>query len=102
VLGAVTPPQMTTQLPQVKLRLSELNVNGCFDWRDDFRLSKGNTERVQKRADDGAVTRRLESMGKQQARLGVGLPHCCAIFGFGCGHVKPSLSTPWTPVAMLP
>jgi hypothetical protein len=86
----------------VELRLSELDVNGCFGWRDDLRFSKGNAQRLQKRTDDGAVTRRLESVGKQQARLGVVLPPCCAILDFGCRHVKSSLSTPWTPVAMLP
>ena len=98
----VTLPRVSTQLPQMKLRLSELDVNGRFDRRDELRFSKGNAQRVQKRADDGAVTRRLESVGKQQARLGAILPHCCAILSFGYRHAKPSLSTPWIPVVMLP
>jgi hypothetical protein len=102
VLWDVTLPQVTTQLPQVKLCLPELDVNGCFDRCDDLRFRKGNAQRLQKRTDEGAVTRRLESVGKQQARLGMVLPPCCAILDFGCRHVKPSLSTPWTPVAMLP
>src|SRR5262249_26300937 len=102
VLLDVTPAQVTTQLPQVKLCMSELDVNGCFDWRDDLRFSKGDAQCLQKRTDDGAVTRRLESVGKQQARLGVVLSHCCAILDFGCRHVNLFLSTLWTPVAMFP
>jgi hypothetical protein len=43
-----------TQLTQVKLRLPKLDINGCFDRRAEFRFSKGNAERVQQRADDGA------------------------------------------------
>jgi len=90
------------QLPQGKLRLPELDVNGRFDWRDELRLSTGNTERAQKRADHAAVTRWLESVGKQQARLGAILSHCCAILNFDCRHAKSSLCTLWTPVTMLP
>jgi hypothetical protein len=99
---SLTPPRVSPQFPQVKMCLPELDVNGRFDWRHELCFSTGNTERVQKRADDGAVTRRLESVGKQQARLDAILPHCCAIFSFGCRHAKPSLSTQWTPVAILP
>jgi len=98
----LTPPRVRTQLPQVKMRLPELDVNGRFDWRDELRFSTSNTERAQKRADDGAVTRWLESVGKQQARLGAILSHCYTILNFNCRHAKPSLSTLWTPVAMLP
>ncbi len=98
---AVTPPRGMTQLPQVKLRLPELDVNGRFDQRDELRFRKGHTERAQQRAEDGAVTRRLESLGQQHARLGAILPHCCALLSFGCRHAKPSLSTPWTPGVTL-
>jgi hypothetical protein len=51
---AVTLPRVITQLTQVKLRLPKLDINGCFDRRAEFRFSKGNAERVQQRADDGA------------------------------------------------
>src|SRR5262245_3751301 len=85
----VMPPRVSTQLPQVKLRLPELDVNGRFDRRDELRFSKGNIKRVQKRADDGAVTHRLESVGKQQTQRGAILPHCCAILNFGYRHAKP-------------
>ena len=52
----LTLPRVSTQLPQVKMRLPELDVNRRFDRRDELRFSTGNTERAQKRADDGAVT----------------------------------------------
>jgi hypothetical protein len=84
------------------MRLPELDINGRLDRRDDLRFSTGNTEHAQKRAHDGAVTRWLESMGKQQARLGAILSHCYAILCFGCRHAKPFLATLWAPVAMLP
>jgi hypothetical protein len=85
----------------VKLRLPELDVNGRFDRRDEIRFRKGNAQRVQKRADDGAVTRRFESMGQQQARLRAILPHGCALLSVGCRHAKPSLFMQWTPGVTL-
>jgi hypothetical protein len=65
-----TPPQVITQLPQVKLRLPEPDVNGRRDWRDDFRFSKSDTERTEQGADHSAVTLWLHSLGKQQTRPG--------------------------------
>jgi hypothetical protein len=54
----------------VKLCLPEPDVNGWFDRCDDFRVSKRNTEHTEQRADDGAVTLWLHSLGQQQARPG--------------------------------
>jgi hypothetical protein len=76
------------QLPQVKLRLPEPDVNGRVDRCDDLRFSKGNTERAEKRSDHGAVTLWLHSLGQQQARPGAILPHCRAILSFDGSHMK--------------
>jgi hypothetical protein len=73
-----------TQLPQVKLRLPELDVNGRLDRRDDLRLSKGHTESAEKRADHAAVTLRLDSVCQQQTRLD-------ALLSYNCSHTKTSL-----------
>jgi hypothetical protein len=56
ILLPSTPPRVIAQLPQVKLRLPEPDVDGRFDRCDDLRFSKGNTERAEKRSDHGAVT----------------------------------------------
>jgi hypothetical protein len=96
-----TPPRVIAQLPQVKLRLPEPDVNGCFDRCDDFRFSKSDTERAEKRSNHGTVTLWLHSVSKQQARPSAILPHCRAILSFDCRHAKTSLSMRWTPVAAL-
>jgi len=88
VLLPSTPPRVIAQLPQVKLRLSEPDINGRFDRCDDLRFSKGNTERAEKRSDHGAVTLWLHSLGQQQARPGAILPHGRAILSFDGSHMK--------------
>jgi hypothetical protein len=76
------------QLPQVKLRLPEPDVNGCFDRRDDFRFSKGDSEHTEQRADHGAIMLWLHSLGEQQARPGAILLHRRAILSFDSSHTK--------------
>jgi hypothetical protein len=65
VMRLPRPPQrVIAQLPYVKLRLSELDINRRLDRRDDLRFSKGDTKHPEKRADHGAVTLWLHSLGK--------------------------------------
>jgi hypothetical protein len=60
-----TPLRGLAQLPQVKLCLSEPDVNGRFDRRDDLRFRKSDAEHTEQRADHGAVTLWLQSLSKQ-------------------------------------
>jgi hypothetical protein len=61
---------MIAELPYVKLRLPEPDVNGRFHRRDNLRFRKGDTEYTEQRADHGAVTLRLHALGQQHARPG--------------------------------
>jgi hypothetical protein len=88
LLLAILPPPVIAQFPQVKLRLPEPDVNGRFDWRDDLCVSKGDTEHTEQRADHGAVTLWLHSLGQQQAHPGAILPHWCALLSFDGSHRK--------------
>jgi hypothetical protein len=87
-----TPLRVIAQLPQVKLRLPEPDVNGRFDRCDDFRFSKSDTERAEQRSNHGTVTLWLHSMSKQQTRPRAIFLYCRAILSFDCRHVKTSLS----------
>jgi len=62
ILFPGTPPRVIASLPQMKLRLSEADVNGRFDRRDDLRFSKGDTEHTEQRSDHGAVTLWLHAL----------------------------------------
>jgi hypothetical protein len=83
LLGPVTPSLVLAQIPQVKMRLPAPDINGRGDRRDDLGCRNGHPERAEQRADYGAVTCRLRSLCKQQARLG-------AILSFGYRHDTPS------------
>jgi hypothetical protein len=58
----VTPTLVIKQIPQVKMRLPEPDVNGRCDRRDDFRFRKGHPESAEQRSDYSAVTRWLHSV----------------------------------------
>ena len=77
---------MITQLPQVKLRLPEPDVNGRCDRRDDLRFRKGDAEHTEQRADHGAILLWLHPLGEQHVRLGALLLHGRAILSFYGSH----------------
>ena len=58
-----TPPRGIAELPDVKLRLPEPDVNGRFHRRDDLRVHTGDTEPPEQRADHGTVPLRLHAVG---------------------------------------
>src|SRR5262249_4534112 len=91
-LFPVTSTQVIVQIPQVKMRLPEPDINGCFDRCDDLCFRKGYPERAEQRADHGAVTRRLHAMRSQQARRRMLLPHYRALLSCGSGHHTPPSS----------
>jgi hypothetical protein len=78
------------ELPDLKLRLPEPDVNGRFDRCDDLCFRTGDTEHTEQRTDHGAVALRLHSLGKQQARPGAILRRGHAILRFN-GHHRNNL-----------
>jgi len=74
----------------MKLRLSEPDVNGRFDRRDELCVSTGDPEHTEQRTDHGAVTMRLHSLGQQQARPVAILRRGRAILRFD-GHHRNNL-----------
>jgi hypothetical protein len=88
ILFPGTPPRVIASLPQMKLCLSEADVNGRFDRRDDLRFSKGDTEHTEQRSDHGAVTLWLHALSEQQARPGAILRHSRAILRFDGSHMQ--------------
>jgi hypothetical protein len=71
------------QRPHVKMRFSELHVNGCCARCDDFCLTMDYAKRAEKRTSHDAVPLRFPSRRQQQARLDTLL--ICAD-----SHVPPS------------
>src|SRR5215831_15118415 len=85
-----TPPRVIAELPDMKLRLPEPDVNGRFDRRDELCVSPGDTEHTEQRTDHGAVTMRLHALGQQQARPGAIFRRGLAVLRFD-GHHRNNL-----------
>jgi hypothetical protein len=75
--------RVIAQIPQVKMRFPELDINGRGDWRDDLCLRKSDPKRAEQRPDHGAVTRRLHAI----------LPRCRVILSFDEAMTLPPSSS---------